>query len=94
MYQDVADIKAHTTESREVALAIEVMDEGKLEFSALFEECMGHTIEAEIHQCVPSTCIDGRNGSKAGQKFTPFVVTRPHAKSRACKVAKVGGSST
>ena len=94
MYQDVADIKAHTTESQEVALAIEVMDEGKLEFSALFEECMGHTIEAEIHQCVPSTYIDGRNGSKAGQKFTPFVVTRPHAKSRACKVAKVGGSST
>ena len=94
MYRDVADVNAHTTESREVALAIEVMDEGKLEFSALLEECMGHTIEAEIHQCVPSTCIDGRNGSKAGQKFTPFVVTWPHAKSRACKVAKVGGSST
>ena len=32
MYRDVADVKAHTTKSREVALAIEVMDEGKLEF--------------------------------------------------------------
>ena len=94
MYRDVADVNAHTTESREVALAIEVMDEGKLEFSALFEECMGHTIEAEIHKCVPSTCIDERNESRAGQKATQFVMTRPHAKSRACKVAKVGGSST
>ena len=94
MYQDVADIKAHALESREVALAIEVMDEGKLEFSALFEECMGHTIEAEIHKCVPSTCINGRNESRARQKTTRFVMTRPHAKSRACRVAKVGGSNT
>jgi hypothetical protein len=70
-----------------VALAIEVLDEGKLEFSLLFEECLGHSIEAEINRSVASTNIDGRNESRAGQKVVRFVTTRPYAKSRACKVA-------
>ncbi|KIK09593.1 hypothetical protein K443DRAFT_390858 [Laccaria amethystina LaAM-08-1] len=86
-HRDVADTNARTTESLEVALAIEVMDEGKLEFSQLFKECLGHSIEAEIHQCIASTLIDGRIEKRAGQKVVRFVVTRPHAKSRACRVA-------
>ncbi|KIJ98007.1 hypothetical protein K443DRAFT_36371, partial [Laccaria amethystina LaAM-08-1] len=58
VYRDIADANAHSAESLEVALAIEVLDEGKLEFSLLFEECLGHSIEAEINRSVASTNID------------------------------------
>ncbi|EDR10440.1 uncharacterized protein LACBIDRAFT_325470 [Laccaria bicolor S238N-H82] len=60
------DVNVHTVESWEVALAIEAMDEGKLEFSMLFKECMGHPIKVEIHKCVPLTCIDGRAATLTG----------------------------
>lgn len=93
-YRDVANVSAHSAESLEVALAIEVMGEGKAEFSELFEDCLGHSIEAEIDKCIPSTCIDGRDERRAGQRVVRFITTRPHAKSRACKAANAGGSST